>query len=380
MASRVEIVNTEILRQCREQSGLSVIEVAKKIPKIEEIEKGIIKPTFKQLDTFASLYKVPRWVFISEKLPDKYKFDIAVPAFRQFSNKNADIFSESKIRGLIAKVERFRELILELREDIGEAVDVFDPPEIGKNPNPINTAKLIRNWLKLSDDKLEFSQWKTALENKGIFVFLTSKYKGWSHVGKKSLRGLALYHETLPVIIINDSDARKAQSFTLFHELGHLLSKQSAINNWKIYQSNDEKWCNDFAENLLMPTKLVRYAIKEVNDISDLDAIKIIAKALKVSPYACLVRLLHLRIINQERYNSFEARLKTEYERIQKKLKESDFGPPRDRPKEILNQYGTIYTKTVFQAYQNKEIGLHKLANLLDLKYTSYVLQMEALL
>ena len=76
MAGRVENINKDILRQSREQIGLSLSIVAKKVTKISDMEKGDQKPTFKQSDTLANLYKVPRWVFISDQLPEKYK-DIA---------------------------------------------------------------------------------------------------------------------------------------------------------------------------------------------------------------------------------------------------------------------------------------------------------------
>ena len=71
---------------------------SKKVPKIEKIESGEQKPTFKQLDTLADLYSVPRWVFISEQLPGKYQFNKSVPAFRQFADSNSDIFSRSEER------------------------------------------------------------------------------------------------------------------------------------------------------------------------------------------------------------------------------------------------------------------------------------------
>jgi transcriptional regulator with XRE-family HTH domain len=68
MAGRVENINNDILRQCREQIGLSLPVVAKKVAKIAAIEQGDQKPTFKQIDTLADLYKVPRWVFISANI------------------------------------------------------------------------------------------------------------------------------------------------------------------------------------------------------------------------------------------------------------------------------------------------------------------------
>ena len=373
MAGRVENINKDILRQCREQIGLSLPDVAKKVAKIAVIEQGDQKPTFKQIDTLADLYKVPRWVFISDHLPERYQFDKAIPAFRQLTDSNADVFSEHKVRSLTARVARFRELILELREDMGEPVTVFHPPELKRNATPDFVAQQVRDWLDITEESFEFSKWKEMLEEKNIFVFMTSKYMGWSHVDKALFRGLTIYHQKLPIIIINDSDAKKAQSFTLFHELGHLLRKESAIDDWSAYHQRVEKWCDELSGNVLMPAEQI---LSAVDNIDDLDAVKDIAKCFKVSPYACLVRLRQMMIIDQGAYLGFEAQLKAEYRRLQKKLKESDGGPARNRSQEVLKQYGHIYANALFQAYHNKEIGLHKLCQAFDLKRASYALEM----
>lgn len=374
MAGRVENINKDILRQSREQIGLSLSIVAKKVAKISAIEKGKQKPTFKQLDTLAEFYKVPRWVFISDQLPEKYQFDKAIPAFRQLTDSNADVFSDHKVRSLTARVDRFRKMIIELLEDMGEIVPVFNPPKVSKNAAPDHASKQVRDWLNLSHDSLAFAGLKEMLEGKGIFVFMTSKYKGWSHIDKLLFRGMTIYHSRLPIIIINDSDAKKAQSFTLFHELGHLLRKESTIDDWDDYHNTVEPWCDELAGNVLMPVEQI---LSAVDNIEDLDAVKDIAKRFQVSPYACLVRLRQMQIIDQNTYEDFEAKLKEEYRKLQKKLKESDGGPSRNRPREILNQYGRIYTTAIFQAYHNQEIGFHKLCRLFDLKNPSYALELE---
>ena len=377
MTSRVENINTDILQQCREQIGLTLFEVEERIKTIAEIESGTKKPTFKQLDKLSGLYKVPRWVFIAKQLPKKYQFDRAVSAFRKFAESNADIFSDYKVRGLTEQVERFRDLILELLDDLGESIVSFNPPEVRENTNPEAGARQIRNWLGLSDEKFDFETWKKLLEEKGVFVFMTSKYKGWSHIDKMLLRGLAIYHSTLPIIIINDSDAKKAQSFTLFHELGHLLKKESAIDDWEYHERNTEDWCDKLAGNILMPARLFHNA---ASSIDNLNTVKSIARNFKVSAYACLVRLRQLEIINQNTYEDYEVQIIDEFTKLQEKLKDSTGGPSRDRPQEVLNQYGHIYTNVLFQAYHNQEIGLHKLSKLFNLKKSSYILEMEKML
>lgn len=85
MAKTVENINVQILQECRKQMGLPIDVVSKKVPSIAKIESGEKPPTFRQLDTLAHLYSVPRWVFISEELPEKYRFaEMIPPSFRQF--------------------------------------------------------------------------------------------------------------------------------------------------------------------------------------------------------------------------------------------------------------------------------------------------------
>ncbi len=375
MPGRVDEINVEIMQQCREQSGLALSDVKKKVSKISEIEQGTHMPTFKQLDSLSQLYSVPRWVFISDQLPEKYRFDKAVPAFRQFVAKNADIFCNPKVRNVTARVERFRNLILEMLDDMGESIASFNPPNLDEGVSPDSAAVLIRSWLGIGEERFNFSEWKKLLEDRGVFVFLTSKYKGWSYIDKVNVRGLSIYHTTLPIIIINDSDAKKAQSFTLFHELGHLLRKESAIDGWTNHSHQVEKWCDQVAGNVLMPESPFKSAVGE---LEGLDTVKNLAKTFKVSSYACLVRLRQLRLITQATYADYAGQLKDEYTKLQKKLKESKGGPARNRPMEVLNQYGHIYVNVLFQAYNNQEIGLHKLSKFFDLKKTSYIFDIEA--
>ena len=376
MVSRVENVNTEVLRKCREQIGLSLSDVKKKVPKITAIEQEEWKPTFRQLSTLAELYKVPRWVFTSESLPEQYQFNRNF-SFRKFADDYEEIFSHPEIRRVTAMVERFRNLILELREDMDEPVEPFDPPvRESNNTSAAIAATQVRKWLKCAGKNLHFREWKEKLEEKNIFIFTTSKYRSWSHVGERRFRGLAIYHSTLPIIIINNSDNRKAQTFSLFHELGHLLRKKSEIDEWEENNKNVEAWCNDLAANILMPAKEFRSATRG-HQVDNLNDVSKIAKSFKVSRYACLVQMRQLEIIDSKIYQNLESKLKQFYQEEKRELAEKDTHFTRSRPREVLDQYGHIYTKTLFQAYHNQEIGLHKLCKLFDLKRASHALELE---
>jgi len=353
--------------------ALEIANVKRKIALIDAIEAGEKYPTFKQLDTLADMYKVPRWVFISDKLPEKYDFTKSVPAFRQFADRESTDFSDPKIRGVLAKVRHLRDLIIEIQNDLGDPIEDFNPPELVDDIAEL--AKTIRKWLGVDRD-LSFSEWKRKLEQKGVFVFMTSKYRGWSHVAKDRFRGLSIYQPVLPIVIINSSDAKKAQSFTLLHELGHLARRENALDSWDQRDKNTENWCDELAGEILMPTEQFLEAVADAK-IANLEQVKNLAKNFSVSVYACLVKLRSSKIISQESYLQFENNLQEEYRKIQETLKAGDGGPARDRVKEVFDQYGRIYATALFHAYSNNEIGLHKLCKAFDLKRVSQVMQLR---
>ena len=360
----VQNINPAVLRQCREQMALSIDEVKKKVKSIEKIEAGEQKLTFKQLEVLSDLYAVPEWVFISDKIPQKYIFEKSIPSFRKFTARG-DVFS-GRLRRLTKKVTEFRELILDLREDMDEKIRSFDIPT-GISDNQVSNAKIIRRWLGVGENvALDFDKWREKLEEKEIFIFLSSKFKGWSHLKEANVRGMAIYYEKLPVIVINDSDAYKAQTFTLFHELGHLLRRSAALDTkW------EELWCNELAGNVLMPAE----KIQGIDSTSiDLDTIGKLAKAFKVSHYALLVRLHRLDCIDNETYDRIEPEIRAQIDAYKERMKG---GPPRQRAKEVQKQYGSIYTGTLFQSYYNRDITLHKLCLAFDLKRVSHLQKLE---
>lgn len=377
MKGTVEGINPEILVECREQLGLTLEQVSKELPKISAFETGKKKPTFNQLDKLAKLYSVPRWVFISRELPEEFRFENSMPAFRQFKETSQEFLNDSKLKLLITRVEQKRNLLIDLLEEMDESPQDFDIPNINISTSASRAASIVRSWLGADTNNFPFSEWKKLVEGKGVFVFLTSKYNGWSHVQPTQFRGLSIYHKKIPIIIINNSDSKKAQSFTLFHELGHLLRRESSIDFLEYSNVPEEKWCDDFSGNVLMPeTQLLTMKFPP----KDLDQIKQFSKDFLVSPFALTVRLRRLNLISQETYNLYSKKLNDEFIKIKEDLKKKPGGPPRDLAKETLIQFGGIYVRTLFQAYYNDDITLKKLTHFLGLKRASYIPEIESII
>ncbi len=362
-------INVNILKQCREQLALPLDVVKRKIKFIDKFENNEKVPTLKQLSTLADLYEVPRWVFIAEELPQKYQYHNN-PAFRLM--QGADIESPYKIHKLIARVEQYRNLFLELRADMDSPIAEFVAPDIPEEP--AQAALVVRQWLSITEP-LDFDGLRQKLEEKNIFIFRTNKYTHWSKTNE-NIRGLSIFYDTLPVIIINGSDYRKAQSFTLLHELGHVLRKKTAIDAWKKNKQKDDEvaeaiWCDNFAGSFLMPEV---YFIDA--NLSDLEAINRLAKQLEVSTYACLVRARQLNKINQAQYTQFQSILKAKYDQLQRKFKNASGGPLRNRAKEVKNQFSAQFIRTVIDYYHRDELNLHQSTTILDLKTPSHFLEL----
>ena len=354
-------LNLQTLKTCRTQIGMTLEQVAQKINSITAIESGKKRPTYKQLDTLATLYQVPRWVFISDELPEEYQYT-QKPLFRKF--KNAAELEDFKVRQIIVKVEQYRDLFIELYEDLQSSSRCFDVPEVDATQKMEATVCLIKNWLGIdSNQMLDLQSLKEILQQKNIFIFFTSKYNDWFYVDQV-FRGLTIGHAVMPIIIINNSDSKKAQSFTLLHELGHLLRGDTNIDGEGTKDSDIERWCDQFAGEFLMPAQSPYWD----TDINDYSVVKNIANHFKVSPYACLVRLRQLGRITQGQYDAFDANRQKEHLEQQKNLKESSSGPRRVREKEIIEQFGKEFVSTVLSTWQHQEMTLYKAIKLLGLK------------
>ncbi len=366
---RVDYVNPQILIQCRQQFSIPIEVVQKKVPKITDIEQGLLLPTFKQLDTLAELYNVPRWVFIRDTLPEKYCFEGKIPGFRTLKelDYHASPETDTTVRRLMARVEEMREFMLDIKGDIEHEIAQFAPPPYVHDIEQL--AEYVRSWLNPSKQSIPFEEWRLLFEQKNIFVFLTSKYRSWSRIDRTLFRGLSIYHEELPIIVINDSDANKARSFTLFHELGHLIKKESTVDTWddvNDIQFEEELWCDQFAGAVLMPRSIFS------KGATDLASLKKIARSFFVSPYACLVRMRYLRLIDDSLYRVLRQALKNEWDDQQKKIKDAGGISRNNRPKEIANQYGS-FARFALQGYRDKEISVTHLMNLLELKNINYI-------
>jgi Zn-dependent peptidase ImmA (M78 family) len=103
-----------------------------------------------------------------------------------------------------------------------------------------------------------FRGWREVVEQAGVLVFVLS---GAHHqVALEEMRGFAIAEQPLPAIIVNGRDRSPGRTFTLMHELAHVVLGQSAIENElepghaiPAPERGIETFCNCVAAAVLMP-------------------------------------------------------------------------------------------------------------------------------
>ena len=197
---RVKIPSPEIFVKCREELKLSLEDAIRlsNVKSLAKIEKGEKEPTVKQLESLASTYFQPKWIFSEKSLPSNYNYNFT-SEFRTIDKNNLNLSYE--VKRLIKEVEALREIMIDLKEQTDEPVLEFSPPLGDKLSKAGELARKTRDWLGISieqqfkwkDEKEAFKKWREVLESKEIFIFLTSNYKGTFKIEIEAMRGFSLY-------------------------------------------------------------------------------------------------------------------------------------------------------------------------------------------
>jgi Zn-dependent peptidase ImmA (M78 family) len=271
------------------------------------------------------------------------------------------------VRKLIERVERQRELYLALREELhAEDYPAFGPIGV-KADQPAAAAATVRSWLGLGQ-KNTFDQFRQAVEAKGILVFRSNGYAGRWQIDKESpILGFSLYSDVCPVIVVRKSRAETQQTFTLMHELGHLiLHRASSIDDDADMHSRVglEREANAFAGNLLVPDAFLAHIRDDERPaaVENFDAwLAHCRQRWGVSGEVILRRLLDAGRLPQERYTAYRA-----YRRGLSFDDDEGGGSREYRHREPKHIFGDRYVRTVLGALHARRITATKACAYLD--------------
>lgn len=342
-------INPAALVWAREVSHVSVEELARalnvKPGRIDEFEDGDAHPTFRQLTLMAAKLDRPLGFFFA---PPPERPD--VPQAADFRGRGDDELPADLAREM-RRAEQHRDAML----------DLGDAPSRSVNVGPIDWTSVaaraaeLRRGFGLTDafvppesqNNQVFNFWRGLLEENGFLVFQTTG------ISLDTFRGLSVHHDDLPLILVNGADSPMGRTFTLFHEVAHLVNRTSGLCVLRESVA-EEALANSYAANFLMPEAAVRARLNGPTD--PMDAADQLARHFKVSPLAAAVRLRRLDVIDDDALEAVRAASDENWARQREAQKQKDgFVPPwRLRYRDL----GPTYVGAVARALEDRRVDM----------------------
>lgn len=310
-------INPEILIWARETAGLDLETAARKIAlnsargmsggqRLAEIEAGETVPSAALLRRIADKYRRPILTFYLPKVP-------APPQLGQDFRTLPDQGDESNVllATLLRDVKARQALV---RETLEEDDDALEVELVGSAQGIRASAELSAAIVRAIDfdraayrahTKAEeaFAYLRTLVEAKGVFVLLAGDCGHWSTAIEVGIfRGFAIADRLAPFIVINDQDAKSAWSFTLLHELAHLLVGETGVSGGTP-AAGLEQLCNDAAAAVLVDrAEMVDLRRLLRKGDGDINVIEMFANQARISQSMVAYQLFRVGAIDERRW------------------------------------------------------------------------------
>lgn len=287
-----------ILSWARETSKLSIEDAAHKLnlidgkaasaaEKLVSFEDGTKEPSRSLLLRMSKQYHQPLLTFYLDQPPsigNRGEDFRTLPDHFEAENVYVDVL----IRDIKARQSTVRETLIDEDEEI--RLDFIGRHTIDQGVARI--TQTIRETININLDeyrnqpshKEAFKLLRQHIEAAGIFVLLKGNLGSYhSNIAVTVFRGFALSDDIAPFIVINDRDAEAAWSFTLVHEMIHLVLGQTGISGGVYGEKKIEKFCNNVTSEFMLP--------KTEFDVFKLSSLDFEALKTEISDYAFSLKL-----------------------------------------------------------------------------------------
>ncbi len=371
MSERIP-VNSDILKWAREEAGLAVDDVARKMKRkrvtaktIRDWEDGRDSPSYAQLERIAYVvYKRPLAMFFFPAPPQE---ETPRQSFRTLPDEAIEDLPQ-QIRFLIRKARVMQVNLAELYDNTNPAAQrIVGDLSFAPDVSPVSMSTGVREYLGIDlatqcqwkDRDEAIKAWRDALEEHGIFVFKDA-------FRVDSFSGFCLYDNLFPIIYVNNSKPKSRQIFTLFHELAHLLFRTGGIDrpleDYSDLLENDnrriEVLCNRFAGEFLVPGQDFD---RRTRDLALDDAlIQQLSNTYHVSKEVILRKLLDGNLVEQRFYD--------QKRRQWTQTAKRSSGAGGDYYHNMGAYLGERYLGAAFSRYYQNRISVEQLADYLGVK------------
>ena len=350
-------VNPEILVWARETAGLTLQDAVVKVgisdawgvaaaDRLVALERGEEEPTRPVLVRMARHYRRPLLAFYLAAPPPR--------GDRGADFRTLPVARSSRMDGLIDALVRDvrsrQRMVRALLEAEDEAQSLpFVGALTGLEGAPAGTDRLSRRAAKslrqvLGDDlnaryyeqpspQEAFALLRSRTEDAGVFVLLKGDLGSYhTTIPVDVFRGFAIADDIAPFVVINDKDSIPAWSFTLLHELVHLLLGQTGISGANP-GTGIEEFCNNVAAEWMLPAgALEEVGIDLDQDITEQQqCISKFARRRNLSHTMVAYRLLRAARIDGRTFNRLRAEFSEQWQRERNRrrasARESGGGP-----------------------------------------------------
>lgn len=300
----------------------------------------------------------------------------AIPSIKNYRTLDGCLsVDDSGFNIAICDVLQERDFLLEESAELSIPVPSFSVPSCTTD-NPIDWAHAIRqhyaidlkDQYRCTSSRKFYLYLREKLEQKGVFV------QCFTDVPVEIVRGFAIYEHKLPIIGINDDDRPPAKSFSLIHELVHLIKRESSVCNVMYNATSsqrEEVFCNAVAGELLVPKDALMIVLRNggYNKPYSTDDIRLIADRFSVSKEVIIRRLLDCGKINDTEYQTYsdEFRRIIEKEREEQRLArkagiQTGFGKSVSR--DAIDRTSSVVCKMLYygygeEIYSKRDIAQH---------------------
>lgn len=342
------------VRTLSQRSGLSEADITQYEANDSNIELAT-------LEKLAKVYK-KRWTIFLLQAPEVLK---------KHGNDNRSQHNKTEALDIdLINALDAAEYIIETSAEIGRGKGKALPQvNLDINRNHDLFAQNFRAALKVDEKKLhsqkdEFGAlrfWKDLLTEYGLYI----SEMGWE---TQSVRAFSIIRHERAIIVLSTKEEPQPRTFSLFHELCHVLMKQTGICDLHEDSGDIESLCNRFAAGFLMPEDSFRNLAEELgikkNVMPSEEQLKGLRSIFATSRLATYRRLCTLGFITKAQYKSIQDGYSDTPDQAKSPKKKASKGG--DYYRNMLSSNGKRFTIEAFNAYANGAIGTRTLSRILN--------------
>lgn len=373
-------INKDTLKFVREKKAIS-FDYISRVTKYPEAKIVLWEdtatekfPTIKQAKAIAKCCRIPFAGLYMNAADINVKH---LPQMRNLRTLPDATIDNSALNLAIADVLSARDLLIDSKNALKEHIPSF-MLSISGTDDVAQWARSIRNGLGLSVDfqykcqstRQFYLYIRNTVEEAGVFVHC------FTGIDTETVRGFAIYEDYLPIIGLNNEDRYPAKTFSIIHELVHLIKRSSTVCNdmmTSFSSQSEEVFCNAVAGEVLVPkSNLIKQLGSYTADEIDLDIVDALATKFSVSKEVICRRLLDAGKITQQKYSSLVSAIRINFENEREVAREyrkvTGKGIPRNISREAIDQNSTALCRTFYHGFREGYFDKQDVARYLGIK------------